>query len=162
MTQTLSRIQKWCSSNAFPLQFPPSLRFSRIKYGKYLDISKEMYQFWILFSVSFTYMGRFPNDTSVDCLVSLLKNTGLLWPNLICYATFLLFCGDHDFLSTLPQPQPQSIHYNALQCIMHSRSLKLNLGNDCRLWDWCQWLLDTDGRHGLWLAGMRENILLSV
>ena len=32
---------------------------------------------------------------------------------------FLLFCGEHNFLITLPRPKPPSIHYNALQFLQN-------------------------------------------
>ena len=44
----------------------------------------------------------------------LKKFAGPMLPNLICYAYFFrLFCGEHDYQITLPQPQPP---INALQC----------------------------------------------
>ena len=74
-------------------------------------------------------MGRFHQDWNFACFVSLLKTiSGLLWPNLICYARFfLLFCGEQDFLIILPRPL---LPINSLQCIQNSPKM--------HCWKWCK------------------------
>ena len=59
-----------------------------------------------------------PRTGNIAWFVTLEKNfAGPLWPHLIFYTSFLSFCGEHDLLITLLQPQPPWIDNNALQCI---------------------------------------------
>ena len=54
------------------------------------------------------HMGRFHQDRSFGCFVSLKKTlcwTALVQPDLLRHF-FLLFFEEHDYLITLPQPQP--------------------------------------------------------
>ena len=67
-------------------------------------------------------MGRFPQDGNYGCFGSLLKNlcwTAVVKPDLLPHF-FRLFCGEHDHLITLPQPNLPSIHYNALLFIKNA------------------------------------------
>ena len=59
---------------------------------------------WRLAQSKDPHMRRFPQDGNFDCFVSLNKNfVGLLGPNRIFQATSF-YWGDHDLLTTLPQP----------------------------------------------------------
>ena len=64
-------------------------------------------------------MGRFPQDGEFCSIMSLFRNlcwTAVTKPDLLRH----FFCGEHDSLITLPQPQPPPIHHNALQCIQNA------------------------------------------
>ena len=70
------------------------------------------------------HMGRFPQDGNFACFVSLLKKTLPDGCGQILFATpiILLFCGEHDYLIILAQPQ---LPINSLQCTaIHSKCTK--------------------------------------